>query len=116
MSLRFNSFELLGIHGVLCVFQKNTSGRLGLPELMEGVGSLRTPMDLPPRFHRISGTKKDALGRLPLDLVGRGNLNGSSNLLIYLVKFVFYFCLEYQLEYRSVENCFTEDYSGFPVE
>lgn len=79
MSLRFNSFELLGIHGVLCVFQKNTSGRLGLPELMDGVVSLRTPMDLPPRFHRISGTKKDALGRLLLDLVEPGGFEPASD-------------------------------------
>lgn len=78
MSLRFNSFELLGIHGVLCVFRKNTSGRLGLPELMDGVGSLRTPMDLNPRFHRISGTKKDALGRLLLDLVEPGGFEPPS--------------------------------------
>lgn len=35
-------------------------------------------MDLPPRFHRISGTKKDALGRLLLDLVEPGGFEPPS--------------------------------------
>lgn len=48
--------------------------------------------------------------------MGRGKLNNFSKLLIYGVKIDFYFQLEYQLEYRSVENCFAQDYSEFPVE
>lgn len=36
-------------------------------------------MDLPPRFHRISGTKKDALGRLLLDLVEPGGFEPASD-------------------------------------
>lgn len=57
-------------------------------------------MDLNPRFHRISGTKKDALGRLLLDLVGRGNLNLAFIILFYMINIRFDFLLEYQLEYQ----------------
>jgi hypothetical protein len=34
-------------------------------------------------------------------LVGRGNLNSSTNLLIFIIKFTFLFSLEYQLEYPA---------------
>lgn len=59
-------------------------------------------MDLNSRFHRISGTKKDALGRLLLDLVGRGNLNWVIKLLILIDNYRLSILLEYLLEYPSM--------------
>ena len=85
------------------------------------VGSL--PLDAPPRKAQTAqkGTKKAlAVNAKCLIciacLVGRGNLNPFTKPLIYGVKRHFNFQLEYQLEYRSVENCFAQDYSEFPVE
>lgn len=73
-----------------------------------------------PSPKNLTGTKKalavNAKCLIFIACLGRGKLNDSGNFLISDVKRDFYFRLEYQLEYRSVENCFAQDYSEVPVE
>ncbi|WHS61127.1 hypothetical protein [Pseudomonas sp. G2-4] len=82
---------------------KVSAGRLGIPKRLGHNKLLRSPVALKPLISLgFRHKKRRPWTSLDDEVVGRGNLNGFGNLLIYNVNNDFNFWLEYQLEYRSV--------------